>query len=177
MRNKERQNKGGGARVGIAMLTAGMLIFNGGCKPTERNYAEAYDRAIAKREAKDPDAAIIYGNAKVHTLPGVTERVINGDTVPTSYMTVRPLEGETLPETRPIRVVVAVFKMKANAEALASDLKKEGYDAAAGMGTGERFVTLGGSFDSIEKAAAFVKEYRRKGRPTVGLPEGPVVIF
>lgn len=148
-----------------------------GCKPTERNYQAAYEMARAKRETKDPDAALIYGQAKVHTFPGVSERVVDGDTLLTSYMVVRPFEGESFPEGRPIRVAVASFRMKANAVAFAEDLRKDGFDAFCGEGTGDRFLTFGGAFPTLKEGAAFVKRYRESGRPMVGLEEGAILIY
>lgn len=149
-----------------------------GCKPTENNYKAAYDAALAKREHADADRQALADGHQVLSLYGPQKRTIDGRDVYVETRAVRP-EGEGAPSTRPRYMVgVAVFRMGANAKALAERLRGEGYEAFLGRDSDDRlWVVIPGGSD-IREAAGICDAFRSRhpDMPWTGLPGTPVVI-
>lgn len=148
-----------------------------GCKPTERNYKEAYDVALQKRNAAatDPDMAIPAGGLK--TTGGPLQKEIDGETVSFSAEHLK-FEGGLEGVMKKWNVAVAKYKMPTNCASQTSDLFSEGYKAFYVLNPEGYYYVIAGSFDSLEEAEKFVKEYssRHKATTFVGLSGTPLII-
>lgn len=145
------------------------------CKPTEKNYRDAYDAALAKRQ--EVAAQQMRPATGLLSDEGPQRRIIGNDTVFVSVETLRTLDGKNLPGH--FALAVGVFKMDTNAKAAAADLAEAGYsEAKAAKGREGRIYTLalaGNSLDSIKAASLkFKKDF--PDYPYVGLPGAPVII-
>ncbi|MDE6537656.1 MAG: SPOR domain-containing protein [Muribaculaceae bacterium] len=157
----------------ISLLLFAVVIMTG-CKPTEKNYRQAYEAAKQKREAANAEAMIPATG--VMTDEGVTRKVVDGDTL---FVTRDRLSrtGESADKIRPYNVAVGVYKMNTNAKAQAKDLTEKGYDAYAVETTGNRWFAIAGSFDTLSEARVFINDFKKKnpGYPYIGLPGAPVI--
>lgn len=113
-------------RGGFFLLTTLCLLFAAaGCKPTERNYQEAYDKALLKREAKDPDADIIFGNHETISPLGAIRENINGIELMSLRTPLTFIEGDSALTRNRYRIAVALYAMPANARAHAGSLAQK----------------------------------------------------
>lgn len=151
-------------------------MFLAGCKPTEKNYQQAYDAAKAKREAVAAETMV--PTQGLQNDDGPQMRVIDGDTVYVDRTRLRTLEDK-----RPSRmwyVAVGVYKMNTNAKANAENLRNDGYSDAVALKTfSNRWYTVCGGVNSLDSAAVVAKDFKKKhaGYPYVGLPKSPVLLY
>lgn len=157
--------------VSLVMLL--YIIGGSGCKPTEKNYKEAYEAAAAKRQA-DMEARGLGGMMLQDDL-NISKRPMgeNGDSVWICHdlLSLEVEEGITLPEGR-YGVVTSVFKMPANARAMSSDLREAGEVAAVGKSSSGKWYVITGIYPSLNEAAEGLREFDRhhKDFHYVGLP-------
>lgn len=153
-----------------------MLIIATGCKPTEKNYREAYETAQNARRAvmqADADLGIPHLNA----VDGPRRQAIGADSafVRREALTLvgqGPAEG-----LMPYNVAVGKYKMRANALGDTEALRSNGYDAfVLADGKGE-FYAVAVSCQSLNEAVGALRKFMsdHPGRPYVGLPSEPVI--
>ena len=154
----------------VAALSAVVLA---GCKPTEKNYREAYDAAVARREKSLADAG--DDAVGLTTDDGPRTVVVDGDTLHILSRRLSPADGGGA--LHPVNVAVGEFSMNTNARSGAESLASRGYASRVARGEGDRWYTIASGFDNEEDARAFVRTFRRRnaGYVYVGLP-GPVII-
>lgn len=160
------------------VLAVMILVGLSGCKPTENNYKAAYDAALSKRENVDTERQAMAGDHQVLSLDGPQKRTIDGQEVYVETRRVRP-EGDWAPSARPRYMIgIGVYRMGANARALAERLRSEGYESFLGRDSDDRLwvVIPGGSH--IREAVTICREFesRHKDMPWTGLPGCPVII-
>lgn len=157
--------------LGVLLIAA---LF-AGCKPTEKNYREAYDAAKAKREAAEAETMIPATGLMSDDGPQL--RVVDGDSLYVSRDRLRKVPGEDS-EFGKFNVAVGVYKMNTNAKAQASQLTEEGYKAMAAQTTGDRWYTVAGVFETLPEAAEFIRKFKAKHKnyPYIGLPDAPVIV-
>lgn len=142
------------------------------CKPTEKNYREAYEAAINKRQQSDADpdevGLIREGSPRV--------QVIEGDSLYFLYETIRPDEGAVL--NGPLSVSVGKFKMMTNARSGAKALREQGFDAFAARAAAERWYVIAGNCESVKEAKELMARFRKKNPsyPYIGQEGHPVII-
>jgi len=162
----------------IKYLCVAALAFSFiACKPTEKNYREAYDAAKAKREAAEAEKMIPASGLLSDDGPSM--RIVEGDTLFVSNDRLRAVKTDSMHKApAAYNVAVGVYRMSTNAEASAADLRKEGYDASAMQTTGNRWYTIVGSFADLKDARLLIGEFKKKnpGYPYIGLPGAPVII-
>lgn len=155
-----------------AAVVALMFI---GCKPTEQNYRNAYDAALAKRqqaaeEQMRPATGLLSDE-------GPMMRVIKGDTIFVQSEALRTLDSKRLPGR--MAIAVGLYKMDTNAKASAEDLTAQGYpQATAARARGDRYYTIALTSANMDSLIMEVKNFREKfpEYPYVGLPGSPVII-
>lgn len=151
-----------------------VVLFSGGCKPTENNYRAAYDAAKNKREKANEEQFV--PTTGLLNDEGISMKVVEGDTL---YVTrdrlSRNIDNPDLLKT--YNVAVGVYKMNTNAKAQAQALADKGYPAFAVQTTGDRWYAIAASFDTLEEARKFIADFRKKnpGYPYIGLPGAPVI--
>ncbi|RXE68476.1 hypothetical protein [Sangeribacter muris] len=156
----------------ILLLAAVAAIALVSCKPTERNYREAYDVAVGKRE-KVSESLAADGLISEDAPRG---KVVDGDTLYFVNEILRVDDGVS--PLKQLNVAVAVFKMNTNARAGASMLSEKGYDARAARALEDKWYIIAGSFDSMDDTRAFIARFRKENPsyPYIGLGGNPVII-
>lgn len=149
------------------------------CKPTEKNYADAYGKAYeaAQRRAQAENESST--GEKMERLGGPRVEVVNGDTVLVAPGLVRPTEPTDTLEKGRVGIAVAHYKMSTNANRHADDLKGE-YPASFVAADGDnnyyvmikRVTSIPESVDPIRIFMETHPDYRY-----IGLGDRPQVVF
>lgn len=140
------------------MLMAAVLLT--ACHSSEKNYREAYDKAMERRQTGI--AAETY--AKIEAERQRYTHVINGDSVRMIYMNVN-IAIDSTDVAKPFSVVVASFTQRINAKSYRDRLREE-------CGLKDSYVVQGGpdklyyvvaqGFDTHTDAAAMLHDIDKK---------------
>lgn len=161
------------------LLMAAAATLATGCKPTEKNYRQAYEVAKAKKDYVDPDTEILTGGHKLLEEESSNWKIIGTDTLQVQHFHLKPADG-VWPEEGPYRLAVAMFKMDTNSKSLLADISKKGTmkPVIATDGKERHFIIAGSATtaDSLEKVlSTFHKE--NPGFRYIGMtPEKPLII-
>lgn len=160
----------------IFAILASMAIC--GCKPTEKNYRQAYETAQnARQSAREADEDL--GIPQLQSINGPRKQRVGEDSVYIKREALL-LNGEA-PKSgvKAANVAVGKYKMTANALSDAEALRKDGFDAFVMANSNGEFYTVAGSADSLEDAVKLMKLFRNKykNRPYIGLPAEPIIII
>ncbi|MDE7115737.1 MAG: hypothetical protein K2O56_04850 [Muribaculaceae bacterium] len=157
-------------KILLPVAVAALVLAS--CKPTEKNYREAYDVAVSKRE-KSAESLAADG---LVSEDAPRSKVVDGDTLYFVNEILRVDDGAS--PLKQLNVAVAVFKMNTNARAGASMLSEKGYDARAARAMEDKWYIIAGSFDSMDDTRAFIDRFRKENPsyPYIGLGGNPVII-
>lgn len=144
----------------ILNILAAVIFTVAGCKTSESNYREAYEKAIAGREANADLDSTVYGT--VRRQMSVREVVLpDGTTVPVYVQHVRVTDGGGgIPENlRRYNVVVGRFKQLFNAKSLRNRLVDDNvFPGAFVVQTAEPYYYIvASSWSSLAEAAAAMR--------------------
>ena len=159
-------------------VAAILVVAATSCKPTENNYKQAYDAAQNKRQAAAAaDAELGIPGGKLQNIDGPQVKVVNGDTIAWMKSHVK-FTGGMENELRKWSVAVAAYKMPTNCAAQVSRLFTDGYKAFSVETPQGLFYVVAGSFDNLDEAAVFAKEYAAKHKPAefIGLDGAALLI-
>ena len=140
------------------LLMVGLALT--ACHSNEKNYREAYEKAIERRQTGigAEEFAKIEAERQRYT------HVINGDSVRLVYVNAN-VAIDTTVVAKPFNVVVATFTQRINAKSYRDRLREEcgfkGSYVLYGGSAKEYFVVLQG-FDNKEEAAALLHDINRK---------------
>lgn len=155
-----------------AALAALMFV---GCKPTEKNYKEAYDAALARR--REAAAEQMRPATGLLSDDGPQLRVMDGDSVFLLRERLYELDGS------PVRgrwsVAVGLFRMDTNAKAAAGILRQKGFhEAKAVKSKGGKYYAVSAETASLDSARIAAKAFvtAMPEYPYVGLPGSPVMV-
>ena len=155
--------------AGIAMLA----IILSACKPTEKNYREAYDLAYQtvqdKREAEQTGVS----GDRIESLDAPRIEVVEGDSIYVGKHRVRLIDDEaSSPEA--YGVAVAKYSMKTNASHHVESLRHDYPQAAVAREGQETFYVIIGFAPSITETAPLTKAFKKKNPhyayPGLGYP-------
>lgn len=133
--------------VPIALLSS--------CKPTEKNYQEAYAVAQHKKASLKTDPDLDLSMLIAEGEPNL--RKFGEMEV---YFASEPLK--TVFSSHPgamYNVAVGCYRMRANAEAQSERLSSDGFDAFVAEGKGEKLYVVCGGAGSVEEAEALLKSF------------------
>lgn len=147
------------------------------CKPTERNYREAYDLARSKREKTMLETG---APGFLQTDQGIRLSMVGNDSVWISDQLAQPVDPVTRLGNgeRAYGVAISKYRMATNANAQASDLRKGGEDpTVARDGEGNHYVLIAVA-PTEGKALEAMRAYMvsNPGTYFVGLPGRPILI-
>ena len=155
----------------LVALGACMLVPTG-CKTTEANYRQAYEKAVAGREDALELDSTIYGRVRRDMR---NESVVSKDgrslIVKTQLVKVTP-DGGGIPENlREYNVVVGQFKQLFNARSMRNRLVDAGYPEAFVVQTAEPYyyVVLASRAD-VSEAFEAVDQFRKRDAVPVKAP-------
>lgn len=144
--------------LGITAVAA-MMTCTWSCKTSEKNYREAYERAMAGRETgESPIDGTVYAAQRQM---GLNKFVMAGDTfdVYSTRVSVTEGGGGIRENLRRYNIVVGQFKQQFNAVSMRNRLADGGYPSAFVVQTPEPyyFVILG-SYSELGAAASALKQ-------------------
>lgn len=145
------------------------------CKPTEKNYREAYESAKSKREQADADLNLPATG--LQSMDGPRLVPVNGDTVYYNREKLGTSDVDSIFIDR-YNVVVASYRMVTNARRQVSDLQRKFKGAYAARVKDDKWYVVAATFPEIGEAVKFINDYKRShpDGPFVGLPGSPVII-
>lgn len=160
------------------LLTLGIALTLGACKPTEKNYQAAYEVAQKKKIAEKTDSDMAIPAGGLQHLDAPFQKDVNGKKVNVKHIFIKFAGKGEKPEMRRYNVAVAKYKMSTNAMAQTEDLLGQSYNAFPVEGVDGNFYVIAASLPTIEEAAGFVTEYMKKYKPEqiVGLDGAPLII-
>jgi cell division protein FtsN len=157
-----------------AALVVATLSFTG-CKPSENNYRSAYETATKQKQAAAVDEDIDLTNVIMEDTPKRATTEVGDAYVRYDLLSVY---GDAPKKLSRFNLAVAAYKMRANAESDAEQLRNAGYDAFIMQDGKNTLYVMVASCDNITEAVTFLNEYKKKNpdRPYVGLP-GEAVVY
>jgi len=144
-------------RLGIVIPAAAFaaIAILGGCKTTEENYRQAYEKAVAARDSADAIDETIYGQVR-RRISEQSVVTVAGDTIPVRVIRVRVASGEggSAESLRPYNVVAAQFKQLFNARSMRKRLAGSGFATAFIVETAEPYYyVVASSHDTAAEAS------------------------
>ena len=142
----------------IAMLMGALMLT--GCHSSEKNYREAYEKAVERR--KTGIGAETY--AKIEAERQRYTTVINGDSVRLVYVNANVAIDST-DVAKPYNVVVATFTQRINAKSYRDRLREEcGFKDSYVLygGDDKQFFVIVQGFDDKTEAAALLHDIDKK---------------
>lgn len=106
-----------------------LAVLFSACKPTEKNYRTAYEKASQAAERKAAEEAVATDGHILESLDGPRIHVVDGDTVMIGHEMAKPIEAGRSGETGRMGIAVARYTMQTNARRHAEDISAE-YPAA-----------------------------------------------
>lgn len=150
-----------------------------GCKPTEKNYEIAYDKAAEAAKVKTELESTGLDGVKLESLNGPRREIIEGDTIMVAKEIVKPMDSEFAEAKGKVGVAVALYRMPTNARRNVQDLRQEYPNAFVGTDGKEAHYVIIDYFPSLKEAAsgaaAFAAEH--PGYHYMGLSGHPLAIY
>lgn len=147
-----------------------------GCKPTEKNYQQAYDLAVQKRE----ESLTSISGGTLDAIDGPRKEVIEGDTILVATGTFMTYEAPPEPSAvGKIGIAVAQYGMDTNAKRHAADLRKKYPGAFVATDGRKQYYVVVDRVLNTKEAVKPIAEFK-KNNPDfryIGLPSGPVAIL
>ena len=165
----------------ILLTVAGsvVLLMGTGCKPTERNYQAAYEKAAeAARLKNEEEQTGAFGN-KLESLDGPRREIVGADTLLIGSGLVKSFESTLPDDGKKIGIAISRYTQPTNARRQLQDLNRTSSDGLmASDGQGNYYVmikrvdTLPDAAEAIRVFAAANPDY-----PYIGLNGNPLVFY
>lgn len=156
-----------------------LVIFAASCKPTEKNYADAYSKAYeAARKKTDADQTGEDG-VKLELMDGPTRRPIGADTVSLGSLRVKPFGEDPISENGNYGIAIAKYSMPTNARSHLNTIKSDYPNAFLAFDGSQGYYVIIKTVASVPEAADPIRIYRAN-HPNdlyMGLDGEPVVYF
>lgn len=147
------------SKFAISILGAAALLL-AGCKPTEANYRQAYEAAVAARNSSEEGDSLYQG---VRRNMDFGEMAVGSDTaaVISQFVKITPDGGGINEYIKRYCVVAGAFKQQFTAKALRQRLAEGGYPGAFVVQNREPYYyVVAGSFADAAEAMELLKQLR-----------------
>lgn len=139
------------------------ILFLWSCKPTERNYQLAYDKAAEaarlKREAETTGA----DGRRLESINGPRKEVVAGDTIMVASEVVKALDDKSADNVKgKIGIAVAKFRMATNAKSNVSDLKSKYPQALVATNGKDAYYVVVECVSKLDEAGIPIKAFMTK---------------
>ena len=153
-------------------------ILSLACKPTEKNYQKAYDKAAEAAERKNRMDTESVSGGKLDSFNAPRVQIVEGDTVWVSSVRVKPFET-TIEGADKAVVAIAHYKMPTNARRHAEDIRKDYPDAFVAKDGDENYYVVIGRASGYKDAAPLIRQFKEThpGYRYIGMNDGPIVLF
>lgn len=162
-----------GQAAAAAALT---LMVLASCKPTEKNYQQAYDKAAEAARRKASEMATASDGSRLESLDGPAIKIVDGDTIRVAPGRVRAFETENPAEGT--GVAVAKYSMPTNARRQLQDIREAYPGAFIATDGDESYYVVATIAPSQEEAAPLARDFRNANPSWVylGLDSSPILI-
>lgn len=143
-------------KIILGAIILSMTIGGVACKTNEKNYRQAYEKAITKDKEGIDDATY----AKIKEEEKGAKVVISGDSVRVKSEFVNLCHGEQK-DMMPYGIVVGQFKQIFNARSFCDRLKSKGYPAYALENRDNIYYVVAKGFATEIEAAAYLKNINK----------------
>lgn len=163
----------------ILLAALGSILLLTACKPTEKNYQSAYEKAheaaVKKSELENTS---VTGN-RLESIDGARREVVGQDTVVVGRQLVKPFESEETASEGRVGIAIAKYKMPTNARRHLQDVKKEYPEALVATDGQDNYYVMIKRVASLDEAVDPIRVYELKHPdfPYMGLEGSPVVFF
>ena len=157
----------------LLVLTA--ILYS--CKPTEKNYQNAYDKALQAHQKRTEQMSTSSDGQRLEAIDAPSAETIDGETIFLSPVRVKVFEGD--PSLKgPMGVAVAKYTMATNARRNVLDLKDEYPGAFFAFDGDESYYVIIDTASTSKDAAEIAKKYKdsRPANSFVGLSGNPLLI-
>ena len=139
-----------------------LLLLPTGCRTTEANYREAYEKTIAARQEQDSIESTIYGRERRRQQTKVISTPSGDVEVKTQFVKVTEGGGGLRENLHRYNVVAGQFKQLFNAQSLRERLVDAGYPAAFVVETAEPYYYIVvKSCDNVVEAQKTLEELKK----------------
>lgn len=154
------------------------LLF-AGCKPTEQNYQNAYEKASEAAHQKAEAEKTSATGATLSSMDTNDIQVVEGDTVRINRITLKPLENDSPVGDGNVGIAVAKYSMPTNARRHLTDVKKEYPDAFLATNGSDSYYVMIKRVANVPEAVGPIRvfETSHPGYSYLGLSGHPVVVF
>lgn len=160
------------------MITAVILLA--GCKPTERNYQAAYDKAYEAAQRRTQEQTTGSDGTTLEMMDGPRILTIDNETFHISSSRVSPfeLDGDK-PEKGTVGVAVARYSMPTNARRHAQELKKDFTDTFIVTDGDDNYYVVAIIGATIEETVPDLKKFKSKHKDYtyIGLSGHPLIFY
>lgn len=165
--------------IKIILGSCFLLTVLAGCKPTEKNYQSAYDKAYEAAQRRNEELTLGYGDNRLESLDGPRMEIIGGDTLYISSTTVTPYEAERPSTTQgSVGIAVARYSMPTNARRHVKDLKEDYPEAFVATDGDDNYYVVAITVPSTKDAVGSIHEFE-SSRPDyryIGLEGHPLLL-
>lgn len=149
------------------------------CKPTEKNYQSAYDKAFEAAQRKVETETESIDGRVMESLNGPRIQIIDGDTLYISTDRMRPFETTVDKDKGKVGVAVAHYKMPTNARKHMQALAEEYPDAIVVNDGQENYYVVIAIVPQVSEAIPIIRNFKsyHPDFRYIGLPQGPLTIY
>lgn len=156
------------------ILLLALTLFCG-CKPTEKNYRNAYDKAYEASQRRAAEMKSSTDGQTLESLDSPRSETVDGESVMIGRTPVKVYDGAP---RKGAGIAIARYSMSTNAIRHADDMTKDYPEAfVATDGDGSFYVVIE-TVPAIVEASGPIRNFRNSHPeyPYIGLEEGPLVV-
>lgn len=143
----------------LLIFGAAVLLLTA-CKPTEKNYKNAYDAAYGAAQRKAEKEAESLSGGKLESLDGPQLEVVGSDSIPMGRERVKPYETQLPADGNKVGIAIARYKVPTNARRHLEDVKAEYPEAFVASDGGENYYVMVKRVASVPEALEPIRLYR-----------------
>lgn len=160
-------------------LILGLAILLAACKPTEKNYREAYDVAYEAAQRRAEAEKTSESGQRLESIDGPRMEVVDGDTIMVARKVVKAFDTTLPDDGRRLGIAVAAYSVPTNARRHFADIRSHYPEALIATDGHDNYYVMIKRVANVPEAADPIRVYRLahpEGRYP-GLGNGPLTLF
>lgn len=160
--------------------TAILLLFaSTGCKPTERNYQMAYEKAAEAARLKNEEEKIGALGNQLESMDGPRIEIVGADTLFIGSNTVKPFESPLQDDEKKIGIAIARYTQPTNARRHLQDILHTSSDGLVATDGQDNYYVMIRRVRALPEAAEAIRIFTKANPdyPYIGLNGNPLVLY
>ncbi len=142
----------------LIIAIAALGVIASGCRTTERNYREAYEKALEKRD----EGLTVEERLALERERATPKSVYRGDSIPLKAMWVNTVAETSATAAKEYNIVTGSFRQRFNANSAMRRLREGGYPEAFLLINAEKdFIVAAYTTESIDSAVTALNAMRQ----------------